>query len=72
MERHDSWRLGAGRPFETNKTGVRVKSNMRRLYGIPFVVGTDYLPLKNPESLATKVNRAQRWFDYLIAYTYEI
>ena len=41
-------------------------------YGIPFVVVSDHQPLKNLESLATKVNRLLRWFDFLSAYTYTL
>ena len=33
---------------------------------------SDHQPLKNLESLATKVNRAQRWYDFLSAYTYKL
>ena len=48
--------------------------NFRLLfYGIPFVVVvSDHQPLKNLESLSTKVNRVQRWFDILSAYTYTL
>ena len=46
-----------------------IKKNRQLFYGIPFVVVTDHQPLKNMESLATKVNRVQRWFEFLSAYT---
>ena len=36
------------------------------------IVVTDHQPLKNLESLATKVNRVQRWFDFLSAYNYKL
>ena len=49
-----------------------IKKNRQLFYGIPFVIITDHQPLKNLESLATKVNRVQRWFDFLSAYTYEL
>ena len=41
-------------------------------YGIPFVGISDQQPLKNLESLATQVNRVQRWYDSLSAYTYKL
>ena len=46
------------------------KKNRQLFYGIPFVVVSDHQPLKNLESLLTKVNRVQRSFDFLSAYTY--
>ena len=46
--------------------------NRQRFHGIPFVVVSDHKPLKNLERLSTKVNRVQRWFDYLSAYTYTL
>ncbi|CAN0593696.1 unnamed protein product, partial [Laminaria digitata] len=49
-----------------------VKKNRQLFYGIPFIVVTDHQPLKNLESLATKVNRVQRWFDFLSAYNYKL
>ena len=33
---------------------------------------SDHQPLKNLESLATKVNRVQRWFDFLSTYNYKL
>ena len=49
-----------------------VKKNRQLFYGIPFVVVSDHQPLKHLESLATKVNRVQRWYDFLSAYTYTL
>ena len=49
-----------------------VKKNRQLFYGIPFVVMSDHQPLKNLESLATKVNRVQKWYDLLSAYTYKL
>ena len=49
-----------------------VKKNRQLFYGAPFVVVSDHQPLKNRESLSTKVNRVQRWFDFLSAYTYTL
>ena len=49
-----------------------IKKNRQLFYGIPFVVVSDHQPLKNLESLSTKVNRVQRWFDFLSAYTYTL
>ena len=49
-----------------------VKKNRQLFYGIPFVVVSDHQPLKNLESLSTKVNRVQRWFDFLSACTYTL
>lgn len=49
-----------------------VKKNRQLFYGMPFVVVTDRQPLKTLESLATKANRAQRWYDFLTAYTYTL
>ena len=49
-----------------------VKINRQLLYGIPFVVVNDRQPLKNLESLSTKANRVQRWFDFLSPYTYTL
>ena len=49
-----------------------VKKNRQLFYGIPFVVVSDHQPLKNLESLSTKVNRVQRWYDFLSAYTYTL
>ena len=48
------------------------KKNRELFYGIPFVVVSDHQPLKILESLATKVNRVQRWYDFLSAYTYTL
>lgn len=47
-----------------------IKKTRQLLYGIPFVVIRDHQPLKNLESLSNKVNRVQRWFDVVSAYTY--
>ena len=49
-----------------------VKKNRQLFYGIPFDVISDHQPLKNLESLPTKVNRVQRWYDFLSAYTYKL
>ena len=49
-----------------------MKKNRQLFYGIPFVVKSDHQSLKNLESLATKVNRVQRWYDFLSAYTYRL
>ena len=49
-----------------------VKKNRQLFYGIPFVGVSDHQPLKNLESLSTKVNRVQRWLDFLSAYTYTL
>ena len=49
-----------------------VKKNRQLFYGIHFVVVSDHQPLKNLESLSTKVNRVQRWYDFLSAYTYTL
>ncbi len=49
-----------------------VKKNRQLFYGIPFIVVSDHQPLKNLESLSTKVNRVQRWYDFLSAYTYTL
>ena len=49
-----------------------VKKNRHQFYGIPFVVVNDHQQLKNPESLATNVNRVQRWYDVFSAYTYTL
>ena len=48
------------------------KNNRQRFYGIPFVVVSDHQPLEKLQSLSTKVNRVQRWFDFLSAYTYTL
>ena len=45
-----------------------VKKNRPLFYCIPFIVVSDHQLPKNLESLATKVNRVQRWFDFLSAY----
>ena len=47
-----------------------IRKNRQLFYGIPFVVVSDHQPLKNMENLSTKVNRVQRWFDFLSAYIY--
>ena len=49
-----------------------MKKNRQLFYGIPFIVVSDHQPLKNLESLAAKVNRVQRWYDFLSAYTYKL
>ena len=49
-----------------------IKTNRQLFYGIHFVVVSDHQPLKNSESLSTKVNRVQRWFDFLSACTYTL
>ena len=49
-----------------------MKKTRQLFYGITFVVMSDNQPLKNLESLATKVNREQRWYDFLSAYTYKL
>ena len=49
-----------------------VKKNRQLFYGIPFVVVSDHQALKNLESLSTKVDRVQRWFGFLSAYTYTL
>lgn len=41
-----------------------INKKRQLFYGIPFIVITDHQPLKNVESLAAKVNRVQRWFDF--------
>ena len=46
-----------------------VKKNRQLFYGIPVVVVSDHQPLKNLESLSTKVNRFQRRYDFLSAYS---
>ena len=48
-----------------------IKKNRQLFYGIPFVVVSDQ-PLENLEILSTKVNRVQRWFDFLSADTYTL
>ena len=48
-----------------------IKKNRQLFYGIPFVVASDHQPLKNLESLSTKVNRVQplvRFFECLHVY----
>lgn len=49
-----------------------IKKNRTLFYGIPFEIYSDHQPLKNLASLANKVNRVQRWFDFLSAYTYTL
>ena len=49
-----------------------VKKNRQLFYGIPFIVVSDHQSLKNLESLAAKVDRVQRWYDVLSAYTYKL
>lgn len=49
-----------------------IKKNRQLFYGIPFEVVTDHQPLLNLESLSSKVNRVQRWYDFLSAYTYTL
>ena len=49
-----------------------VKKNRQLFYGIPFVVVSDHQPLKISESLSTKVNRVQRWYDFLSACSYTL
>ena len=49
-----------------------MKKNRQLFYSIPFVVVSDHQPLKKLESLATKVNRVQRWFDFLSTYNYKL
>lgn len=51
---------------------LAVKKNRQLFYGIPFIVVSDHQPLQNLGSLATKVNRVQRWFDFLSAYNYKL
>ena len=62
------------RPTELECAAIiwAVKKNRQLVYGIPLVVESDYQPLKNLESLSTKVNRVQRSFDCLSAYTYTL
>ena len=47
-----------------------IKKNRQLFYDIPFVVVSYHQPLKNLESLSTKVNRVQRWFDFLSCLLY--
>ena len=49
-----------------------VKKNRQLFYGIPFMVVSGNQPLKNLESLATRVNRVQRWSDFLSAYNFKL
>ena len=49
-----------------------VKTNRQLFYGIFFVVASDHQPLKTLESLTTKVDRIQRWYDFISAYTYTL
>ena len=49
-----------------------VKEDRQLFHGIPFIVVNDHQPLKNLESLATKVNRVERWFDFPSAYNYKL
>ena len=41
-----------------------VNKHRQLFYGIPFIVVSNHQTLKNLESLATKVNRVQRWLDF--------
>lgn len=41
-------------------------------YGIPFIPFNHHQPLEHLESLASKVNRVQRWFDLFRSYTYKL
>ena len=49
-----------------------VTKSRRLFYGIPFVLASDHQPLKNLESLSTKVNRVQQWYVFLSAYSYTL
>ena len=63
----------------SNATGLQcaavvwaAKENRQILNAMTFVVVSDHQPLKNLESQALKVNRVQRWFDFLNAYSYKL
>ena len=45
-----------------------VKKNRQLFFGIPSMVVSDHQPWNKMESLSTKVNRVQRWYDFLSAY----
>ena len=65
-------RNGSASELECAAIVWAINENRQLFYGISFVVVSDHQPLKNLESLSTKVNRVQSWFDFLSACTYTL
>lgn len=62
-------KLECNRTIKIECAAIVGATNKPRLlfYGMPLVVVIDHQPLNQLGSLATKVNRVQRWFDVLSA-----